>query len=295
MDRFWKNKNITAYIALKHHTRFIIPIMEHLQTFGAKTNYLVAQAERSQEITAIENQLDYHHIFDYIEDCDQDNIQQIYLNLRDTFGKTLVKDIAFTLQVNTVLDKTLYSTAQEYIAFKNYFKKNRPDLCLALHEVNRWGKMFAFHAKKAGVPLITLQEGLLTTASANLSFQMTGHVQYSTLCFVWGKNSREKLVNFEAPEDRIIPVGNTHLSNEIQILTKNNTRGKKRDEYSVSDKYAVLLLFSSAIPPLEEIIHIFNAANENKDIEIFTKFHPATTQLTINNWMSGCPKKLKKQ
>ena len=218
MKNFWKDKHVVAYIALKHHTRFIVPIMEHLASFGAKTDYLVAQAERSQEITAIETNLDYHHIFDFLDDSDQSEIKDIYHNLRDTFGKTLVKDITFSLQVPTVLDKTLSSTAQEYVAFKKYFEQNRPDLCIALHEVNRWGKLFAFHAKRNGVPFVTLQEGLLTAASANLSFQMTGHVQYTSFCFVWGKNSKDKLINYEAPEERIIPVGNTHLSDEITTL-----------------------------------------------------------------------------
>ena len=295
MDTFWKGRKITAYIALKHHTRFIVPIMEKLAEQGAEINYLVAQAERSQEITAIEEGLEYNHIFDFLKDSDKKDIQKIYLNLRDTFGRTLVKDIAFSLQVQTVLDKTLFTTAQEYIAFKNYLKTNRPDLCLALHEVNRWGKLFAFHAKKAGVPFITLQEGLLTTASANLSFQMTGHVQYSTSCLVWGENSRQKLANFEAPKERVIPVGNTHLSNEIKTLAENKTREKKRKEYQCEDLIVVLLLFSSALPPMQEMLPIFNAFQNNPKLKLFTKFHPATTKLKIDAWMGTLSEDFKKK
>ncbi|NOX34962.1 MAG: glycosyltransferase [Deltaproteobacteria bacterium] len=295
MDTFWKGKKITAYIALKHHTRFIVPIMEKLAMQGAKINYLVAQAERSQEITAIETELDYNHIFDFLKNSDKDDIHDIYLDLRDTFGQTLVKDIAFSLQVQTVLDKTIYTTAQEYIAFKNYFEANRPDLCLALHEVNRWGKMFAFHAKKNGVPFITLQEGLLTTASANLNFQMTGHVQYSTFCFVWGENSRQKLVSFEAPEERVIPVGNTHLSNEIKTLAINRIREKKRKNYQCTGIFVVLLLFSSDMPPIDEILPIFRVFQNNPRIKLFTKFHPAATRLKIDNWMESLSDNFKKK
>ncbi len=293
MNEFWQDKHVVAYIALKHHTRFIVPIMEQLASWGARTEYLVAQAERSQEITAIETSLDYHHIFDFLKEEDHDDIKDIYLLLRDTFGRTLVKDIAFSLQVPTVLDKTLSSTAQEYVAFKNYFTNNRPDLCIALHEVNRWGKLFAFHAKRNGIPFITLQEGLLTAASANLSFQMTGHVQYSSLCFVWGKNSKDKLINYEAPEDRILPVGNTHLSNEIVTLKKNNIRKKKRAEYNVEKKHVVLLLFSSDIPKSKELVPIYNALIKKRDIHLITKFHPATTRLSITKWMNDFPENLK--
>ena len=53
MDNFWKNKKIFAYIALAHHTRFIMPVMEELLSHGARIQYIVGQAERSQEITAI--------------------------------------------------------------------------------------------------------------------------------------------------------------------------------------------------------------------------------------------------
>ncbi len=285
MDNFWKNKKITAYIALKHHSRFIVPIMEKLAAMGARIHYLVAQAERSQEITAIETGLDYSHIFEFLKKSDNNEINEIYLDLRNTFASTLVKDIAFTLQVQTVLDKTLFTTAQEYVAFRNYFETDRPDLCIALHEVNRWGKMFAFHAKRAGVPFITLQEGLLTAASANLNFQMTGHVQYSTLCFVWGENSRKKLVSFEAPEQRVIPVGNTHLSDEIKNLARKNVRAKKRKQYKCRDKFVVLLLFSSDLPVLDEMRPLFNVFQNNPEIMLFTKFHPATTRLKIDTWL----------
>ncbi|MFA5902761.1 MAG: UDP-N-acetylglucosamine 2-epimerase [Desulfobacula sp.] len=294
MDNFWKEKKITAYIALKHHTRFIVPIMERLAAEGAIVNYLVAQAERSQEITAIETGLKYNHVFDFIKNSDKDQIHEIYLDLRNTFGKALVKDIAFSLAVQTVLDKTLSTSAQEYIAFKNYFEIYKPDLCLALHEVNRWGKMFSFHAKKSGVPFITLQEGLLTAASANLNFQMTGHVQNSTFCFVWGENSREKLIRFEAPEDRVIPVGNTHLSDEIKTLEKKNIRRKKRKEFGCEKKMVALLLFSSDLPPLDEILPIFQVVQDNPDIKLFTKFHPATTRLKIDSWLESLSKDFKK-
>ncbi|MBU2628398.1 MAG: UDP-N-acetylglucosamine 2-epimerase, partial [Proteobacteria bacterium] len=268
---------------------------EKLAAQGAKINYLVAQAERSQEITAIETGLPYNHVFDFLKESDKDQIHDIYIDLRNAFGKTLVKDIAFSLQVQTVLDKTISTTAQEYIAFKNYFETNRPDLCLALHEVNRWGKMFSFHAKKSGVPFITLQEGLLTAASANLNFQMTGHVQYSTFCFVWGENSRQKLISFEAPEERVIPVGNTHLSDEIQTLAKKKLREKTRKKYNCGDLFVVLLLFSSDLPPMDEMRPLFNAFQNNPKLKLFTKFHPATTRNKLNIWMESLSENFKEK
>ena len=62
-NTFWKGKKVTAYVALKHHTRFIIPIMDALAALGAQTHYLVGQAERSQEITTIECGVSYNHVY----------------------------------------------------------------------------------------------------------------------------------------------------------------------------------------------------------------------------------------
>ena len=76
MDKFWKNKKIIAYIALLHHTRFIIPIMERLKLLGANVQYVVGQAERSQEITAVECNLNYKHVFSYLSNDDFNDIQK---------------------------------------------------------------------------------------------------------------------------------------------------------------------------------------------------------------------------
>ena len=292
MDRFWQGKKITAYVALKHHTRFITPLMDTLAGMGARVNYLVAQAERSQEVTAIETGLSYNHIFDFLTPEDTPEIQQIYQNQRDKFAAALLKDTAYSLQIQTVLDKTISTTAQEYVAFRNFFKTYRPDLCLALHELNRWGKMFAFHAKMAGIPVITLQEGLYTTASAAANFRLTGHVQYSTLCLVWGEASRDKLATFEAPEDRIIPAGNTHLYNEIIKLKKNNIRNQKRQQYNTQKKIVVLLLFSGTIIKVDEFMPLVETFENNHSAQLFVKFHPATTQLQISQWKETIPKNL---
>ncbi|MFH2060658.1 MAG: hypothetical protein ABIJ59_17370 [Pseudomonadota bacterium] len=290
MNRFWKNKKITAYVALKHHTRFIIPILNDLNALGAKVHYLVAQAERSQEITAIETGIDYSHIFDYLSEADNEEIQANYHTMRKSFGEAMLKDTALSLQVPTVTDKTLYASAQEYVGFKNYFKKVKPDLCIALHEVNRWGKIFAYHSKRTNVPCITLQEGLMSSAGSELDFTTTGHVQYSTLCLVWGEVSKKILCGYEAPKDRIISAGNTHLTHEVIRLKEENRRELLRKEYQCTDM-AVLLLFSAVLPPMDEIIHIFESFPKTDPKKLFIKFHPATTRAQIDGWTDRIPNK----
>ena len=125
MTDFWKNKKIIAYVALAHHTRFITPVMEALKSRGATIKYIVAQAERSQEITAINLGLKYAHIFDYTTDKDRNEILENYGLFRNAFADSLKTDFFLGILPVTVTDKTLFSTATEYVGFKNLLKKDR--------------------------------------------------------------------------------------------------------------------------------------------------------------------------
>lgn len=285
MTTFWKNKKIIVYIALTHHTRFISPVMEKLSHKGAKIQYIVGQAERSQEITAIKLGLIYNHVFDFISNKDTEDIQNNYQRLRDALADNLKNNFLFGTSPVTVIDKTLYSTAVEYIGFRNLLKKEKPDLCFALHELNRWGKIFSFWSKKLNIPIITFQEGLYY----GLDFGYTGHIQNSTLNLVWGERIKKKLTDFEAPGDRILPVGNTHLSNEIEFQEKNAIRDKKRIQYHCSNCFALLLLISGELPPIKELYPLFESVSNTPAKRLFIKFHPVTTHEQMEKWVSCIP------
>ena len=287
MSNFWKNKKIILYVALQHHTRFLMPIAATLTRMGAKIMYVVGQAERSQEITAVECKLDYRHVFEYLEKEDIAAIQQNYSLVRETFNEGLSKDFALGSQMVTVMDKTLYSTAMEYIGFKKLIQTESPDLCLALHEVNRWGKIFAFRARESNVPFITLQEGL----NYGLDFHHIGHVQYATLDLVWGDRVRKMLADYEAPGDRIIPVGNTHISEELNYQKTQDIRNKKRHQFKCENKFAVLLLLSSRLPKSEVLAPIIQTVAQSKDIALIIKFHPATRKSQQDNFINTIPEK----
>lgn len=290
MTNFWKNKKIIAYIALTHHARFISPVMEKLSDQGANIHYIVGQAERSQEITAIKLGLDYSHIFDFISEQDHDEIQKNYLLLRDSFSGNLKNNFLFGASPITVIDKTIYSTAVEYVGLKNLLTDQKPDLCFALHELHRWGKMFSFWAKKLNIPIITFQEGLYFA----LDYGYTGHVQNSTLNLVWGDRIKKKLTDFEAPGEKIIPVGNTHLSHEIEYQKKTNQRDKKRKQYQCGNALAILLLFSGEVPDPEQLHPLFKAICDTSNTRLFVKFHPVTLHTQIKEWVLSLPDAYKK-
>ncbi|WP_022664656.1 hypothetical protein [Desulfospira joergensenii] len=286
MPDFWKNRKALVYIALSHHTRFLSPVMDRLAKQGADIQYVVGQAERSQEITAINLGLNYTHVFDCVSDKDHTDVQDNYLRLKKTFVKTLSSGHLFNAVPVTVIDKTLYATAVEYIGFRNLIQKTKPDICFALHELNRWGKMFAFWAKKFNIPVLTFQEGLYY----GLDFGLKGHVQNSTLNLVWGNRIKKKLVDYEAPEEKILPVGNTHLANEIAHQKKNNIRDKKRVQYNCTDSFVILILLSGRLPIPQELIPLFDSMVNTDRNRLFLKFHPVASQAQINSWLSSIPK-----
>ena len=292
MDTFFKGKKIAAYIALKHHTRFIVPIMEKLESLGAEVIYIVGAAERSQEITAIETRIPYRHVYDYTSEQDQPEVHMAYMALRQGFVKGIKKDVAIgSSALITVQDKNLHATAREHIGFRNFIAKEKPDLCLALHEVNRWGKMMAFWAKKFNIPFFTLQEGLTNAAN----FLFIGHVQYSTTTLVWGEKTRQKLIGFEAPADKVIPVGNTHIATEIQSLEKKNTRDKMRHALKCKKQFVVLLLFSATPAPIEEVKDLIEFFAQNHQFKLIIKFHPVATQPTVEGWSNHIPEPIRKK
>lgn len=283
MTSFWKNKTVLAFIALAHHTRFIVPVMDRLRTMGAQIHFVVGQAERSQDMTALQYQLDYTHVFDHLGPNDTNDIRKNYLLLRKEFSRALSSDFSLGTQPITVIDKTLYATAAEYVGFKNILKKINPDLCFALHELNRWGKLFAFRSKQAGIPFITLQEGL----GYGLDFGYMGHVQYSTFGLVWGERIKNKFCGFDAPVDRVIPVGNTHLAHEITLQKQNRTRDVKRKAFHCRDKQVLLLVLSPALPVPDSIRSLFKAVSMSRNHHLFAKFHPATRISTLETWKAS--------
>ena len=287
MTDFWKGKKIFAYIALAHHTRFITPVMAALKKKGARIKYIVGQAERSQEVTAIQLGLSYTHIFDCITASDKEEIQKNYQHLKKTFSKALKTDFLIGVSPVTVMDKTLLATAVEYTGFKNLFKTGKPDICFALHELNRWGKMFAFWAKKNNVPFMTMQEGL----TYGLDFGYSGHAQYSTLNLVWGKRIRDKLVHFDAPESKTFPIGNTHLAEEMAYQKKQEIGKKIRRKYKVENTFVTLLILSAQLPVPILLAPIFKAVSTHKDQRLFIKFHPSCKLPHMETWTGKIEKK----
>lgn len=256
-----------AYIALQHHNRFIVPVMNRLEEKGWDIKYLVGQAERSQEIAAIEDSLDYKHMFDYLTYPDDiARIKSEYRNLKDSFRRGFLSDWVVGFLPLTTADKTLYNTAQEYVAIDKCLSVEKPGVCFALHEINRWGKMLGFLCRKHKIPFVTLHEGMCY----GWDYNYAGCSQYSTLVLTWGERARQKLVEIEGAPPKFVAAGNTHIANEIHRQKNENIRETMREKYG--DHYFVLLLLSGPVPDREGFEPLFE---EIPGVKLVVKFHPS--------------------
>jgi len=142
MGNFWDRKKVLAFIALEHHTRFIIPIMEYLEKLGAETQYIIGQGENPQELTAMKLGLRYIHIFDYVASEDIADVLNNYNLLRTAISKSLQSDWALSTNPVTITDRSLLASAKEYVGFRNLIQQEKPDLCILLRQATHLRSIF---------------------------------------------------------------------------------------------------------------------------------------------------------
>src|SRR6476469_7677730 len=66
MSNFF-GKKVLCFIALPHHNRFLVPIMEALQSQGMSVGYFTASAEGAFEIRLYQAGITYQHLMDYAD------------------------------------------------------------------------------------------------------------------------------------------------------------------------------------------------------------------------------------
>src|SRR5712692_4400698 len=75
-------KKVLCFIALPHHNRFLVPIMEALGREGMEVVYFTAPAEGAFEITLNQANLPYKHLLDYATSETADRTAGAYQELR---------------------------------------------------------------------------------------------------------------------------------------------------------------------------------------------------------------------
>ena len=277
-----KGKKIFCFLALKHHSRFLLPITRALEAQGARILYLTAPAEMPFELTLQDEGLLFSHTQDYLEADVAHGIDQAYRQVRTVWKeRVLLSSILhhFTLPVQ---DKILRMHVENFYLFRRMFEVEKPDLVLALHELNSWGKILGYLSHEFHVPMITLQEGLYYAPAAVYRF----HTEYSSACLVWGEATREVLVRSGGSRDKIFVVGNTHLHSVIAREQDRSAVRRTRKELHVprGNKVVTLLMgglgYDKDFDFPQELLHWLEG---HPQVVLVCKWHPLTNKLAVEH------------
>ena len=203
---------IICFVAMAHHSRFLFPVVEALKEKGHNRLYFTTASDFPFEADAYKQGYP----------C---NLMQSYTN--NTIRKTIDEDInkffdiwkdrvfiipALQQWPMTSSISLMTNAIKEYHHIQELFRQEKPDLLIALHERNRWGKLFGHLCRKFKIPYLTFQEG--DYYEDRLSFSV--HTEYTSVLLGWGQHTKDRLVKLGCDPDKIVLTGNTHLQNVLK-------------------------------------------------------------------------------
>lgn len=277
-----------CFIALKHHARFLVPVARELERRGMGVLYLTAPAEIPFEITLAEEGLAYRHTHAYLDAALAKGIERAYREVRRAWREKILGGSLlhhFTLPVQ---DKIVRMHVENFYLFRRMFEVERPDLVLALHELNSWGKILGYLSHEFAVPFVTFQEGLYYGPPEIYRY----HTEYSSTCLVWGEATREVLVRAGGSPDKIAVVGNTHLDAAIAEHAAPARVRETRAELEAGGRRIVTLLMGGLgyQEGFEFPAPLLEWARGEPRLLLVCKWHPVTNKLVRAKIEARCRK-----
>lgn len=233
-----KGKKIACFVALPHHTRFLLPITEGAKRYGADVQFFLTMSDYPFERDLFKKKIAYKYLNNYITDEIREKIDQSYNAFLNEWAKRLFLWDGFRQWPLLEQERMTTCCFEEYFCLEEFIKKEMPDMFLALHERNRWGKVIGHLSNKHGIPFVTLQEG--DYHEDRLSF--SAHTEYSTADLLWGEAAMNMLVSHKCSADKIVLVGNTHLDNAKKLYSEAERIKQVKSELNIPP-YMKILLF----------------------------------------------------
>lgn len=200
-------RRILCFLALPHHNRILLPVMEGLQRAGAEVLYTTAEAESMFEITLLEAGLDFRSCRDYWTPELAGEAERAYRAVGAEWRERFLGSPTLQALPMGIWDKNIRSAVEETFLYRRLLEVERPDAIFALHELNRWGKTLGYWSHHFGIPFVTFQEGHYYVETFHFRF----HTEYSTACVVWGDETRNLLRDAGNAPDKMFSLGNVDL------------------------------------------------------------------------------------
>ncbi|HHM04483.1 MAG TPA: hypothetical protein ENJ19_01910 [Gammaproteobacteria bacterium] len=234
-----QGRKVCCFVALPHHSRFMWPVMEQVRQAGAEILFFTTSSDYPFERDVLQRGLPCRLLQEYADAATRDKIAVTQREFFEQWQQRIF-DWDGMKHWPLVLQSSLISQAlEEYHCLQAFMEAEQPDLVLALHERNRWGKLLGHMCRQFGAAYLTFQEG--DYYEDRLSF--TGHTEYTTALLLWGRNTRECLLRHGASRNKIALIGNTHLANvEAQYFTEAQRRATCEELGLPRGKKVVLFL-----------------------------------------------------
>jgi GT2 family glycosyltransferase len=279
-------KKVLCFIALPHHNRFLVPIMEALRERGMETIYFTAAAEGAFEITLNQANLPYRHLLDYGDAKTADKVAAAYRQLRPLYQEKVLANRTFQAVPVVIQDKTIRPAVENFYCLNRMLEVEKPDLLFALHELNPWGKMLGYLSHVHRIPYFTLQEGLYYADIHYYRF----HTDFSTACLVWGEDCRQILLRAGCHDDKIYPVGNTHIWGAKADATSAEAVRETRAALGIAEekKIVLFLMSHSQYQPFDAWLFL-DWMKRRGDVMAVFKWHPVTSKDIVERALARMP------
>ncbi len=279
---------IVCFVAMAHHSRFLMPVVEALKEKGNERLYFTTASDFPFEAHAYQKGFPCVLLQHYTNEEVRNKSNQAIHKFFDQW-----KDQVFTLPAArqwplSSATSLITQAIKEYYHIEEFFKQEKPDLVIALQERNRWGKLFGHLCRKAKIPYMTFQEG--DYYQDRLSFSV--HTEYSSRMMLWGQTTKDMLVRLGCDPDKMILCGNTHLQpwkQQLKDITKLKEKfrldpNKKTVVFNVGIQWGVR--FSD--PQWKNFLYWFKG---NPEWQAFISWHP---KVTYNSYLT-IEKKMKEK
>lgn len=267
-----KNKKIAFYIAQPHHAKYLFPVAEAAGKAGAEILFFTTSELYPFESEMLKKGYKYKFVSEYADEETLQQIRRASNEFYDEWIRLIFHWDAIRHWPLATQDRLFMSRVDEYICLDRMTRIEKPDMFVALHEVNPWGKEIGHTAAKYGIPYVTMQEGDYYAPSLNTSV----HTEYSTADLLWGEATVQFLEKCRCAADKMVTVGNVYLDGVINNYSTSSARKTIREELGIKPGrkvLAFLLGYDWAVIRKKEIWRsVCRGLDENELVCIF-KWH----------------------
>ena len=248
----FKNKKIAFYIAQPHHSKYLFPVAEAAGKEGAEILFFTAYELYPFESELLKKGYKYKFVSEYANEETIQQIRRVSSKFYDEWIRLIFHWDGIRHWPLYTQDRLLMSRIEEYFYVEQLARVEKPDMFVALHEINPWGKEIGHVAAKYGIPYVTLQEGAYYTDILNFCI----HTEYSTASLLWGESTTQHLEKFRCSADKMVTIGDMYLDGVINKYSTSSIRKSIKDELGIKQGrkvLAFLLGFDWAVIKVKEI------------------------------------------